>query len=82
MVIGYVMVETALEKAQSIFNTLKAYVKDKKSDIIEVHPLFGEYDLIVKINTEDFRDVGEIVVEDIRSLEGVTNTKTITGIKF
>jgi DNA-binding Lrp family transcriptional regulator len=50
--------------------------------IIELHPLFGEYDLITKIEAEDFEKIGGIVINKIRSIEGVTYTKTLTGPKF
>ncbi|MBN2600112.1 MAG: Lrp/AsnC ligand binding domain-containing protein, partial [Candidatus Thermoplasmatota archaeon] len=50
--------------------------------IIELHPLFGEYDLIAKIEADDFESLGDIVVNKIRSIEGVIDTKTLTGTKF
>jgi len=51
-------------------------------EIVELHPLFGEYDLIAKIETEDFNKLGQIVVDRIRTIKGVIDTKTLTGIKF
>ncbi|EQD36384.1 transcription regulator, partial [mine drainage metagenome] len=50
--------------------------------VVEVHPLFGEYDLIVKIDASDFSELGKIVIEKIRTIEGVIDTKTLTGIKL
>jgi len=47
-----------------------------------LHPLFGEYDLIAKIEAEDFEKLAEIVVNKIRKIEGVVETKTLTGTKF
>jgi len=44
--------------------------------------LFGEYDLIAKIKADDFEKLGKIVVDQIRSIEGVIDTKTLTGTKF
>ena len=49
---------------------------------MELYPLFGEFDLIAKIETKDFNELGRIVVERIRMVEGVLDTKTLTGIKF
>jgi len=54
----------------------------KVSEVIELHPLFGEYDLIAKIEAEDFEKLGSIVVNKIRSIEGVIDTKTLTGTRF
>ena len=46
------------------------------------HPLFGEFDFITKVEAENHNKLGSIVVNKIRSIEGVTSTKTLTGIKF
>lgn len=77
MAIGYVLISTAPAKEHEVYNKLK-----ELPDIIELHPLFGEYDLIAKIETEDFNELGRIVVDGIRRIEGVIDTKTLTGIKF
>ena len=50
-------------------------------EIIEVHPLFGEYDILLKIETIDFDSIGKIVINKIRSIKGVTDTKTLIGTK-
>jgi len=51
-------------------------------EVSELNPLFGEYDLIAKIELED--DVHELseIIEKIRSLEGIIKTVTLTGAKF
>ncbi len=49
------------------------------SEIIEVHPLFGEYDILLKIETVDIDSIGEIVISKIRSIKGVMDTKTLIG---
>jgi DNA-binding Lrp family transcriptional regulator len=51
------------------------------SEIIEVHPLFGEYDILLKIETTDIDAIGDIVISKIRSIKGVTDTKTLIGTK-
>ena len=50
--------------------------------MVEIHPLFGEYDLIVKIDAKDYSELGKTVIEHIRTIEGVIDTKTLTGIKL
>jgi DNA-binding Lrp family transcriptional regulator len=60
-----------------VFNTLS-----KLSEVIDVHPLFGEYDLIAKIEAEDYESIGEIVIQKIKTIEGITDTKTLTGLRL
>ena len=77
MAIGFVLISTAPAKEQDVYNELL-----KVKEIVELHPLFGEYDLIAKIETKDFNQLGKVVVERVRSVVGVIDTKTLTGIKF
>ena len=59
------------------------YVKLKEvHELHEVHPLFGEYDLIVKVEAPDFDALGQVIVSRIRTIAGVLTTKTFAGTKW
>ena len=77
MSIGFVLINTAPALEHEVYNRLS-----KVPQILELCPLFGEYDLIAKIKAEDFETLGEVVIEKIRSIKGVIDTKTLTGTKF
>ena len=77
MVIGFVLISVAPAHEHDVYNKLS-----KTHEIVELHPLFGEYDLIAKVKADDFDKLGKIVASKIRSVEGVINTKTLTGTKF
>ena len=77
MAIGFVLISAAPAREHEVYNKLS-----KVKEIIELHPLFGEYDIIAKIEAEDFEKLGIIIVEKIRSINGVIDTKTLTGTKF
>jgi len=77
MVVGFVLISTAPAKEHEVYNELL-----KVKEIVELHPLFGEYDLIAKIETDDFNLLGQVVVDKVRAIQGVIDTKTLTGIKF
>ena len=77
MAIGFVLINTAPAHEHEVYNKLS-----KVPRITELHPLFGEYDLIAKIESDDFEGLGNIVLDTIRSLTGVIDTKTLTGTKF
>jgi DNA-binding Lrp family transcriptional regulator len=58
----------------------EVYEKLKNTpEIVEVHPLFGEYDLLLKIQTDNIDSIGSVVINKIRSIKGVTDTKTLIG---
>ena len=77
MPIGFVLIKAAPTLEHEVYNKIL-----KVPQIIELQPLFGEYDLIVKIEAENFEKLGEIVIDKIRSVKGVIDTKTLTGTRF
>jgi DNA-binding Lrp family transcriptional regulator len=77
MAVGFVLINVAPAHEHEVYNKLS-----KIPQIIELHPLFGEYDLIAKIEADDFEELGTIIVNKIRSITGVLDTKTLTGLTF
>ena len=77
MAIGFVLISTAPAKEHEVYNELL-----KVKEIVELHPLFGEYDLIAKVEAADYNTIGEVVVSKIRAVPGVKTTKTLTKITF
>ena len=76
MAIGFALLSISPLHEKTVFDSLK-----NVSEIIEIHPLFGEYDILVKIQTADIDAIGEIVIKKIRSLKGIVDTKTLIGTK-
>ena len=76
MAIGFILIKTEPSKEQQVYEALGAV-----EDIVELHPLFGEYDLIAKVETGDFYDLGQVVVRKIRTVEEVIDTQTHPGTK-
>ena len=76
MAIGFALLSISPLNEKEVFDTL-----NRIPEITEVHPLFGEYDILVKINAKDIDEIGEIIIKKIRSLRGVVDTKTLIGTK-
>jgi len=77
MVIGFVLMHVSPLHEYEVFNKLS-----KLPEVIELNPLFGEYDLIAKIEAEDYESIGEIILQKIKTIEGITDTMTLTGIRL
>jgi DNA-binding Lrp family transcriptional regulator len=73
----FVLIKVAPALEHEVYNKLL-----KIREIIELQPLFGEYDLIVKIEAENFEKLGKVVINNVRSVKGVIDTKTLTGTRF
>lgn len=71
------MINVAPGMERKVFDTMI-----KWDEIQELYPLFGEYDLIAKISAPDYETLSDIVVQKIRTIKGVTETKTLTGARF
>lgn len=54
----------------------------KVKEIKELTPLFGDYDLIAKIEARSFKILSRIVLNKIRTLPGVEDTVTVPGTKI
>jgi DNA-binding Lrp family transcriptional regulator len=77
VVIGFVLLHVSPLQEYEVFNKLA-----KIPEVIEVHPLFGEYDLIAKIEAKDYEGIGEIIIHKIKTIKGITDTTTLTGLKL
>ena len=77
MVIGFVLMHVSPLHEYEVFNKLS-----KLHEVIELHPLFGEYDLIAKIETKDYESIGQLIINKIKTIDGIIDTKTLTGIKL
>jgi DNA-binding Lrp family transcriptional regulator len=77
MAIGFVLMHVLSLHENEVFNKLS-----KIPEVVEVHSIFGEYDLIVKIEAKDYESIAEIIIHKIKTINGITDTKTLTGIKM
>ena len=77
MGVAYVLITVASTYEHKVYIQLSLL-----PEINEVYPVLGEYDFIAKILSKDTYTIGSIVVDKIRTIEGVTDTTTLTGLKF
>lgn len=76
MAIGFALISISPLHEKQVYETLKGMPQ-----VVEVHPLFGEYDLLVKIECQDIDAIGQVVIKNIRATKGVMDTKTLIGTK-
>lgn len=77
MITNFVLIKTKSGKECEVYNELM-----KVPEVIEYHQLFGEYDLIAKIEAEDLEKVGHIIIEKIRNIKNIIDTKTLLGLNW
>ena len=74
MAIGYVLINVQPGTEQSVYEAVKSL-----PHVTDATVLFGDHDLIVKLEADALATIAKSVVEHIRSVEGVINTKTLAG---
>jgi len=74
--VGFVLINVAPTHEYEVHTILS-----KVQEIVELYSLFGEYDLIAKIEARNFEQLGSIIVNKIRCVEGVIDTRTLTATK-
>ncbi len=75
--IGFVLIGIEPTREKEIYAALM-----KIGQIVELYPLFGDYDLIAKVEADSYDTIGAIVVSKIRSIAGVKATKTLARVAF
>ncbi|NQV09280.1 Lrp/AsnC ligand binding domain-containing protein [Candidatus Woesearchaeota archaeon] len=73
---GYVLVSLKKTAEQNIYDDLK-----EMKEVKEVNILFGEWDLIVKLEIESAEELGSFVMSNIRNLPEVNLTSTMIVAK-
>ena len=76
MAVGFALLSISPLHEKNVFDSLKNI-----PEITEVHPLFGEYDILLKIECPDIDSIGMVIIKKIRSIQGVVDTKTLIGTK-
>ena len=74
MAVGYVLVNVTPGMEIEAYNTIKGM-----QNVDDITVLFGDYDLIIKLVANDLASIAKTVVETIRPVDGVLNTKTLAG---
>jgi DNA-binding Lrp family transcriptional regulator len=76
MAIGFALLSISPLHEKTVYDTLNTI-----PEVTEVHPLFGEYDILLKIECGNIDSIGDVVINKIRSIKGVMDTKTLIGTK-
>ena len=74
---AYVLITTATGKESSVIDSIRHL-----PELSEAHQLFGQYDIIARMETEDYDKLCDVVLQKIRSVPGVTGSRTLICARF
>jgi len=72
MAVGFVLIKVGFGAENKVHNTL-----GKLEEILESYLLFGDYDLIAKIQATDYKELSNIVIHKIQAIKDITEIKTL-----
>ena len=79
--ISYVLINSDLGKDVEIIAKIKEIMKEQNDVKFEIQGVYGVYDIIIKLSSEDSEKLRSIVTNDIRKIENVQSTLTMLVIE-
>jgi DNA-binding Lrp family transcriptional regulator len=75
MITGFILIKNKPGKEYSILKRLENII-----EIDEIYPIFGEYDFLVLLRVKDLDEIGKVLINKIRVIDGLTDTITLTDL--
>lgn len=76
MVHAFVMIKTAAGSSEELVDKIRTFGR-----VTDAHVVAGEYDVIAEVAVDEVYEVMETVSAEIRSLEGISDTKTYISLR-
>jgi DNA-binding Lrp family transcriptional regulator len=77
-----------MPEAFVLFKTQPAHEREvylslmEHSAVAEVHALYGEFDLLVRLSADNAQDLARMLMTDFRQIEGVKDTQTLIAVEY
>ena len=77
VVVAFVLITTAPGKEHQVLEHMR-----QLQGLSEVHQLFGQFDMIARMETKDYDVLCDVVLGRIRTIPGITGTRTLICANF
>lgn len=77
---AYVLVKIATDTDVCGFSRSVVDKVSKMKGVVDAHLLFGDFDAILKLDLPKVHDIENMVMEEIRMIEGVESTLTLLAV--
>jgi DNA-binding Lrp family transcriptional regulator len=74
---AYVLLKVKAGMERNVVNNLKAF-----DEVVEINELYGEWDIILKVEVERFEEMDMLLTEKIRTVSGVEDTSTMIVAEY
>ena len=81
MPIAFVLINSDLGKDVEIIGKIKEIMQSEKDISYEIQGVYGVYDIVVKVSSDDSPKLRSIVTNQLRKIENVQSTLTMMVIE-
>ena len=81
MPIAFVLINSDLGKDVEIIGKIKEIMQSEKDISYEIQGVYGVYDIVVKVSSDESPKLRSIVTNQIRKIENVQSTLTMMVIE-
>ena len=74
---AFVLFKTEPTKERDVYLELSG-----NSSVSEVHVLYGEYDLLIRISSDDAKNLTGMLMNEFRQISGVRDTQTMIAVDY
>ena len=69
---AFVLIKALPMKERDVYASLL-----QMDSVVETHSVYGEYDLVARVNFEDSREMSKFLIEEMRAIPGVLKLSLI-----
>lgn len=74
---AFVLFKTMPTRERDVYLSLSNY-----EAVAEVHVLYGEFDLLVRVSSDNSNELSKMLVQDFRQIDGVRETQTMIAVDY
>ena len=74
---AFVLFKTEPTHEREVYLTLSDH-----PDVGEVHALYGEFDLVVRLSVDNSQNLTKMLMTDFRQIKGVKDTQTLIAVEY
>ncbi len=74
---AYVLISVKAGQTKRVYQKLS-----RTEGVVSLDAISGPYDVIASVQASDFNAIGRLVLDQIRTIEGITDTITCNVISF
>jgi len=76
MVIAFVLIRVGTGEQLNIAKLVKEKIS-KIEGVVKVYGVYGRYDVVAQVETPTLEELGRVIVDKVRAIDGVLSTETL-----